>query len=82
MTDLRTRMKLNCHYSLLKAGRLGESLQEHRALVAAITARRGAEASRLMRAHFANGLNAAAQGADEPDGLPTLDAGVFAARQA
>ena len=60
VTDLRRVMKLNRHHSLFKQGRLAESLAEHRAVMAAIAARRGDEAMRLMRAHFENGLEAAA----------------------
>lgn len=60
VTDLRKVMKLNRHHSLFKQGRLAESLAEHRALMAAIEARDAAEATRLMRAHFENGLEAAA----------------------
>ena len=52
-------MKLNRHHSLFKQGRLAESLAEHRALMAALTQRQPAEAARLMRAHFDNGLAAA-----------------------
>jgi DNA-binding GntR family transcriptional regulator len=57
--DLRKVMKLNRHHSLFKTGRLAESLAEHRALMAALQARNGPEAARLMRAHFENGLSAA-----------------------
>ncbi len=60
VADLRKVMKLNRHHSLFKRGRLAESLAEHRALMAAIEARDAAAASRLMRAHFASGLEAAA----------------------
>ena len=60
VTDLRKVMKLNRHHSLFKTGRLAESLAEHRALMAAIEARNAKEATRLMRAHFENGLEAAA----------------------
>ena len=60
VTDLRKVMKLNRHHSLFTRGRLAESLAEHRALMAAIEARDAAAASRLMRAHFASGLEAAA----------------------
>ena len=60
VTDLRKVMKLNRHHSLFTSGRLAESLAEHRALMAAIEARDAAAASRLMRAHFASGLEAAA----------------------
>jgi len=58
--DLRKVMKLNRHHSLFKQGRLAESLAEHRAIMAAIAARKPNEATRLMRAHFENGLEAAA----------------------
>lgn len=60
VTDLRKVMKLNRHHSLFKQGRLSESLAEHRGIMAAIAARDPAEATRLMRAHFDNGLEAAA----------------------
>ncbi|HET9646034.1 MAG TPA: GntR family transcriptional regulator [Burkholderiaceae bacterium] len=57
--DLRKVMKLNRHHSLFKAGRLGESLLEHRTVMQALEARDAAKAQRLMRAHFENGLTAA-----------------------
>ncbi len=60
VTDLRKVMKLNRHHSLFKQGRIAESLAEHRAIMAAIQARKPSEATRLMRAHFDNGLEAAA----------------------
>jgi DNA-binding GntR family transcriptional regulator len=60
VADLRKVMKLNRHHSLFKQGRLSDSLAEHRALMSAITAREGAKAARLMREHFASGLEAAA----------------------
>jgi len=60
VTDLRKVMKLNRHHSLFKQGRLADSLAEHRALMQAIDARDGESARRLMRAHFASGLEAAA----------------------
>jgi DNA-binding GntR family transcriptional regulator len=59
VADLRKVMKLNRHHSLFKQGRLADSLAEHRALMAAIEAREAAKATRLMRAHFDNGLEAA-----------------------
>ncbi len=59
VADLRKVMKLNRHHSLFKQGRLTDSLAEHRALMAAIEARDDAEATRLMRAHFESGLEAA-----------------------
>jgi DNA-binding GntR family transcriptional regulator len=59
VTDLRKVMKLNRHHSLFKQGRIAESLAEHRALMRAIAARDPDAAARLMRAHFASGLEAA-----------------------
>jgi DNA-binding GntR family transcriptional regulator len=59
VTDLRKVMKLNRHHSLFKQGRLAESLAEHRALMQAIQTRNADAAARLMRAHFANGREAA-----------------------
>jgi DNA-binding GntR family transcriptional regulator len=59
VADLRKVMKLNRHHSLFKQGRLAESLAEHRALMVAIDAADAAAATRLMRAHFDNGLEAA-----------------------
>jgi DNA-binding GntR family transcriptional regulator len=60
VTDLRKVMKLNRHHSLLKRGRLLQSLAEHRALMKAIEQRDAVAAGRLMREHFASGLEAAA----------------------
>jgi DNA-binding GntR family transcriptional regulator len=60
VADLRKVMKLNRHNSLLKAGRIGESLAEHRAVMAAIEARDAEAAMARMREHFSNGLEAAA----------------------
>ncbi len=60
VADLRKVMKLNRHHSLLKQGRLADSLAEHRALMAALDAREAVKATRLMRSHFENGLEAAA----------------------
>jgi DNA-binding GntR family transcriptional regulator len=59
VADLRKVMKLNRHNSLLKSGRLEESLAEHRALMAALTARDGDASAQRMREHFSNGLEAA-----------------------
>ena len=60
VADLRKVMKLNRHNSLLKSGRVEESLNEHRALMAAIAARDPALAAQRMQEHFRNGLEAAA----------------------
>ena len=59
VNDLRKVMKLNRHHSLFKQGRLASSLAEHRELMAAIEGRDGRAATRLMRSHFDNGLQAA-----------------------
>ena len=59
VADLRKVMKLNRHHSLFKTGRLDDSLTEHRAIVAALTARDAAAATQCMKAHFLNGLEAA-----------------------
>jgi DNA-binding GntR family transcriptional regulator len=60
VTDLRKVMKLNRHHSLFRQGRLEDSLAEHRMLMKAIERRDGPGAARLMREHFAAGLEAAA----------------------
>ncbi|MCX7257774.1 MAG: GntR family transcriptional regulator [Polaromonas sp.] len=60
VADLRKVMKLNRHNSLLKSGRLEESLAEHRAIMAALMARDAAATAQRMREHFQNGLEAAA----------------------
>jgi DNA-binding GntR family transcriptional regulator len=59
VTDLRKMMKLNRHHSLLKQGRLEDSLAEHRALLQALLAGDAEAARRLMQQHFASGLEAA-----------------------
>jgi DNA-binding GntR family transcriptional regulator len=61
VTDLRKVMKLNRHHSLFKQGRLASSLAEHRELMAAIEGHDARAATRLMRSHFDNGLEAASQ---------------------
>ncbi len=58
--DLRKVMKLNRHNSLLKVGRIEESLREHRAVMAALAARDASACTDRMREHFRNGLAAAA----------------------
>ncbi|CAN5542710.1 GntR family transcriptional regulator [soil metagenome] len=60
VADLRKVMKLNRHNSLLKSGRIDESLREHRALMAALVAKDPAAAMVRMREHFSSGLEAAA----------------------
>jgi len=59
VADLRKVMKLNRHNSLLKSGRIEESLNEHHALMAAITAKDAELAVQRMQEHFKNGLEAA-----------------------
>ena len=58
--DLRKVMKLNRHNSLLKSGRIEESLAEHRAIMAALAARDASATVQRMREHFKGGLEAAA----------------------
>ena len=60
VTDLRKVMKLNRHMSLLKQGRIQDSLQEHAALMEHLSHRNPEAARMAMRAHFDNGLIAAA----------------------
>ncbi|MFO1244223.1 MAG: GntR family transcriptional regulator [Ramlibacter sp.] len=60
VADLRKVMKLNRHNSLLKSGRIQESLAEHAAIMKALASRDSASAMQRMREHFANGLEAAA----------------------
>ena len=60
VADLRKVMKLNRHNSLLKTGRIEESLAEHRAIVAALVKRDVTLTVQRMREHFQNGLEAAA----------------------
>ena len=61
VADLRKVMKLNRHNSLLKPGRIAESLAEHQAIMAALLARDAARTQERMREHFAHGLEAAAE---------------------
>lgn len=59
VADLRKVMKLNRHNSLLKSGRIEESLREHQSLLEALLARDVSGSVARMQAHFANGLEAA-----------------------
>src|SRR3982751_2606705 len=52
VADLRKVMKLNRHNSLLKAGRVKESMLEHRAIVEALVARDSKAAVKRMQEHF------------------------------
>ncbi|MGK6307799.1 GntR family transcriptional regulator [Variovorax sp. DT-64] len=60
VADLRKVMKLNRHNSLLKSGRIAESLAEHRAIMEALARRDASSAVKRMQDHFRNGLEAAA----------------------
>ncbi|NML45822.1 GntR family transcriptional regulator [Ramlibacter sp. G-1-2-2] len=60
VSDLRKVMKLNRQHSLLKSGRVEESLAEHTAVMEAIERRDAGAAMARMQEHFANGLEAAA----------------------
>jgi DNA-binding GntR family transcriptional regulator len=60
VADLRKVMKLNRHNSLLKSGRIEDSLREHRVLLTALLARDPQATAQAMQAHFAQGLEAAA----------------------
>jgi DNA-binding GntR family transcriptional regulator len=60
VNDLRKVMKLNRHHSLLKEGRIDQSLKEHEGLVQALLDRNAELAAQRMATHFANGLQAAA----------------------
>jgi len=59
VADLRKVMKLNRHNSLLKSGRIEESLNEHRAVMSAVSARNPTLSMQKMQEHFKNGLEAA-----------------------
>jgi len=60
VADLRKVMKLNRHNSLLKSGRIEESLAEHRAIMQALNTRDPQATARRMQEHFRSGLEAAA----------------------
>ncbi|GAA4421435.1 GntR family transcriptional regulator [Acidovorax lacteus] len=59
VADLRKVMKLNRHNSLLKQGRIEDSLREHEAIMQALLAADAPATIAAMRAHFAHGLEAA-----------------------
>ena len=59
VADLRKVMKLNRAQSLLKAGRIEESLAEHAAIMAALKKRDAAAAAAAMRMHIESGQEAA-----------------------
>lgn len=59
VADLRKVMKLNRHHSLLKTGRLEQSLNEHDVLMTALKQKSAEQARSAMQNHFMNGLQAA-----------------------
>jgi DNA-binding GntR family transcriptional regulator len=59
VADLRKVMKLNRHHSLLKTGRMAESLEEHRAIMQALLHRDTVLTIQRMQSHFTSGLTAA-----------------------
>jgi len=59
VADLRKVMKLNRHNSLLKSGRIQESLAEHQAIMNALLSRDATASAQAMQTHFNNGLQAA-----------------------
>jgi len=59
VADLRKVMKLNRHNSLLKSGRIQESLAEHQTIMSALLARDVKASAQAMQTHFNNGLQAA-----------------------
>ena len=60
VADLRKVMKLNRHNSLLKSGRIQQSLLEHRGVMEALAKRDAKAAVKRMQEHFRSGLEAAA----------------------
>ena len=60
VADLRKVMKLKRHNSLLKSGRIQESLAEHQAIMNALLSRDATASAQAMQTHFNNGLQAAA----------------------
>jgi len=61
VSDLRQIMKLNRHHSLFKQGRLSDSLNEHRQIMAGIEGKDPARTRQCMQQHFESGLEAASQ---------------------
>ncbi len=59
VADLRKVMKLNRAQSLLKAGRIEESLAEHAAIMAALKKQDAVAAQAAMRSHIESGQEAA-----------------------
>ena len=65
ITDLRKVIKLSRHHSLFGAGRLTQSLAEHRAILDALTRRDVAASEQTMREHISSGRQALARVAQE-----------------
>lgn len=61
IADLRKVLKLNRHNSLFSDGRVGESLREHRDIMAAVRGGDAARAEICMRNHLYSGRNALAR---------------------
>ena len=61
LADLRKVIKLSRHHSLFSDGRMDQSLAEHREILAALRARKGADAQAKMRAHLHSGRAALAR---------------------
>lgn len=59
VSDMRKVMKLHRHHSLFKEGRIRESLQEHRTIMAALASGNSQATAQAVQAHFAQGLRAA-----------------------
>ena len=59
VADLRKVMKLNRHNSLLKSGRIQDSIREHRAIMRALARRDPRASADKMQLHFRHGLEAA-----------------------
>ncbi len=57
--DLRKVMKINRHNSLLKIGRIAESLAEYQAIMDGLAGRDSVRTPQQMQVHFANELEAA-----------------------
>ena len=61
IADMRKVLNLTRHHSLLREGRLEQSLQEHTAVMAAIRQGSAARAERLMQEHLLAGRKALAE---------------------
>ncbi len=61
LADLRKVIKLSRHHSLLSAGRMAQSLAEHREIMQSLRARDSAAAQTLMHRHLQSGRAALAR---------------------